>query len=31
MDWGAPAPTDDGLSTAEVNKIEVAIDDNARE
>ena len=31
MDWGAPAPTDDGLSTAEVNKIEVATDDIARE
>ena len=30
MDFSASVPTDDGLSTAEVNNIDVGIDDNAR-
>ena len=31
MDWSAYAPTENRLLTVEVNNVDVAIDDNARE
>lgn len=31
MDWGAPAPFDDGLSTVEVDDVSVPVDDEVLE